>query len=255
MIVATLLVRDEDEIVEANITHHLNNGVDCFIVTDNGSIDNTKNILKKFEKHILNLVTINEYNYNQDKWVTAMTREAFKHGADWVINLDADEFWCNVGYLNTISKKFGKIALGPYRNHVPLYGLTYGEFSESTMPYWVVAQHPGRVAYRPTKDSQVTQGNHDVYYVDGGYVFLDCIPIHHYPVRSYKHFETKVRNGGSAYINAGAGYGGLGTHWRQWYESYLNGSLKDVYYSMVYDPYYAMNNFNVGIDIKEEYII
>ena len=42
----TLLVRDEIDIVETNILFHLEQGVDEVIVTDNGSVDGTRDVLE-----------------------------------------------------------------------------------------------------------------------------------------------------------------------------------------------------------------
>jgi len=49
-LVMTLLVRDEEDIIGENIEFHIRQGVDFFLVMDNNSIDNTKNILKKYEE-------------------------------------------------------------------------------------------------------------------------------------------------------------------------------------------------------------
>jgi len=42
----SILVRDEANIIEANIRHHAASGVSSFIVTDNGSVDGTRELLE-----------------------------------------------------------------------------------------------------------------------------------------------------------------------------------------------------------------
>jgi glycosyltransferase involved in cell wall biosynthesis len=49
-LVMTLLVRNEEELVAANLDHHLAQGVDLVIVTDNGSTDATRALLAPHEK-------------------------------------------------------------------------------------------------------------------------------------------------------------------------------------------------------------
>ena len=91
----TLLVRDEEDVLEANITYHLEQGVDLLIVTDNLSVDGTRDILESYEKagH-LHYILETDDDFSQSDWVTRMARMASTdYGADWVINNDADEFW------------------------------------------------------------------------------------------------------------------------------------------------------------------
>ncbi len=98
----TLLARNEDDIIEECIKFHLSHGVDFIIATDNGSIDKTRDIFLKYQKQgVLHLIDEPEHNYNQDKWVHNMIILAKKkYKADWVINVDADEFWfCNYGNI------------------------------------------------------------------------------------------------------------------------------------------------------------
>ena len=94
-IIMTLLVRDEQDIIRENIEFHQSQGVDYFIVTDNNSVDLTPRFLKEYEKKgVLRYIFEGHDNYNQHAWVTRMARLAHvEHGADWVINNDADEFW------------------------------------------------------------------------------------------------------------------------------------------------------------------
>lgn len=91
----TLLVRDEQDILEANLRYHLEKGIDHFIVTDNRSEDATPDILRAHES-AGHLTYISEQgdDYSQSRWVTRMARlAATEYDADWVINNDADEFW------------------------------------------------------------------------------------------------------------------------------------------------------------------
>lgn len=91
----TLLVRDEEDILEQHLDFHLGHGVDFVIATDNLSQDRSGEILRRYERAgRLRLLDEPEDNYSQAKWVTRMARmAATEYGADWVINSDADEFW------------------------------------------------------------------------------------------------------------------------------------------------------------------
>ena len=70
-------------------------GVDHVIATDHRSDDGTTDILESYERDgTLTLLREDGETLEQAAWVTRMARlAATEHGADWVINCDADEFW------------------------------------------------------------------------------------------------------------------------------------------------------------------
>jgi Glycosyl transferase family 2 len=93
-LVQTLVVRDEADIVDAQIAFHLNAGVDFVIATDHDSGDGTTEILESYARQG-HLHLIRESGKNREsKWDTHMARlAATEYGADWMIDCDADEFW------------------------------------------------------------------------------------------------------------------------------------------------------------------
>jgi hypothetical protein len=123
-----LTVRDEADIIEDNLRYHRAQGVDLFVVADNGSTDGTVEILERhaatglveLERIPGSLETIWE------EGATRIARRAGELGADWVIHADADEFWWPVRgnlkqALGSIPDEFGMV-LGPRTEFVPRPG-------------------------------------------------------------------------------------------------------------------------------------
>ena len=89
-LVMCLKVRDEADIIEDNLRYHRAQGVDFFIVTDNGSVDGTLEILRRWERDGRSAgdrgAGTSTRTTAQD-WVTRMARlAATDHGADWVLH-------------------------------------------------------------------------------------------------------------------------------------------------------------------------
>ena len=117
-LVMTLKVRDEEDILEQNLRFHHALGVDFFIVTDNGSVDGTREILGRYEEAGLARVIREEAGDLRAlgaEWYTRMARmAATEYDADWVINNDADEFWWPISgtladSLEAIPERFGSV--------------------------------------------------------------------------------------------------------------------------------------------------
>ena len=244
-LVMTLLVRDEEDIVADNLDFHLAQGVDEVIVTDNGSVDGTLEILRAYEaRGLVRIIVEPTDDYSQGRWVTRMARiAATEHKADWVINNDADEFWWpREGTLRTLFEGLGGdvgVVVGHRTNFVPR--------PEDDRPYWermtlrereslnpVGKPLPPKLAHRAHPEIVVVQGNHRIKGPDVGSEVDDgSIEILHFPMRSYAQFENKIIKGGRAYARNKELPEKTGRTWRRLYETWEQGGLPAHYEASV----------------------
>jgi glycosyltransferase involved in cell wall biosynthesis len=244
-LVMTLLVRDEEDIVADNLDFHLSQGVDEVIVTDNGSVDGTLEILRSYEaRGLVRIIVEPTDDYSQGRWVTRMARmAATEHKADWVINNDADEFWWpREGTLRTLFERLGDdvgAVVGHRTNFVPR--------PEDDRPYWermtlrereslnpVGKPLPPKLAHRAHPEIEVVQGNHRIKGPDVGSELDDgSIEILHFPMRSYAQFENKIVKGGRAYARNKELPEKTGRTWRRLYETWEEGGLPAHYEASV----------------------
>jgi len=247
-VVMTLLVRDEEDILQANLDFHLAHGVDFFIITDNLSVDGTRDIIQSYVRRGL-AVCINESedNYAQAVWVTRMARmAASRYGADWVINSDADEFWIGAGWYKDIKQCLLSVSpeaacLSVSRsNFIPVDEVGAGFFADRMTLRETVSLNtegqplPPKVCHRGYADIDVEQGNHAV--ARGGMSMsaaLGPLMILHYPVRSYRQFENKIVKGGAAYARNTELPIQVGATWRNLYKTWQQGGLRARYREMV----------------------
>lgn len=205
----TLLARNEADIVDAQLTYHLNAGVDFVIATDNRSDDGTTEILERYERAgRLHLIRESGDDYRQNEWVTRMARlAATDFGADWVINSDADEFWWPRGgtlkdVLEAVPERFG-VVRGCWRHFLPRP--EHDEFFAERMTVRLRAPaSPGdkatiyhahqKVAHRARSDVTVEMGNHDATAEGGLLPFRGWHPLEvlHFSFRSRAQFEQKA---------------------------------------------------------------
>jgi glycosyl transferase family 2 len=236
----TLLVRDEEDIIAANIAYHLSRGVDHIIVTDNRSVDGTHAILEEFVRTgRVTLLDERGDNFSQFLWVTRMARAAAEMGADWVINSDADEMWWALQgdlktELETIPPECGSLIV-PRSNVLPLRVLSGHAFErmvfrevESTNTRG--QPQPGKAIHRATRDIEVQNGNHTVLSPSlGPSANALGMMIWHFPYRSYAQYEHKIANGGAAMARNMTLPKGIGIHWRDRYERLQAGTLRAWY--------------------------
>jgi glycosyltransferase involved in cell wall biosynthesis len=92
-IAAVMVVRNEADLLGANLRYHASQGISEFRIVDNGSSDRTPQLLQTMARELDVLWTRDEGPFHQSDMTTELAREAFHSGARWIVPLDADEFW------------------------------------------------------------------------------------------------------------------------------------------------------------------
>ena len=207
----TLLVRDEADIVDAQVAFHLHAGVDLRHRNGQRSSDGTTEILERYERAgRVRLLREQGDEVHQAEWVTRMARlAATEHDADWVINSDADEFWWPregslKDVLAAVPDRFG-VVRGAWRHFLPRPD-DGAFFAERMVVRLARPAHPGvkttvfhahqKVAHRAVADVHVEIGNHDA--VGTGLLPLRGwlpIEVFHFSFRTVEQVEKKGRGG------------------------------------------------------------
>jgi Glycosyl transferase family 2 len=214
-LVMTLLARDEADIIDAWLALHLNAGADFVIATDNRSTDGTTEILERYAREgRVQVIHEPGEDLRQDEWVTRMARlAATEHGADWVINSDADEFWWPRGaslaeMLAAVPPRYGTV--GAFLRMFPPRPAGEGSFAERmTTRFSALApiNDPAslykpirKVVHRGHPEIRVTRGNHAL--VDSPFAPLRGwfpIEVFHFPLRSPEQCAHKAKLQGEAF--------------------------------------------------------
>jgi hypothetical protein len=244
-LVMTMVVHDEEELLAANLDYHFAQGVDFALVTDHESTDATAEILAGYTRRGL-VEAFREEGpaLEQGAWTTRMARRAAtEHGADWVINNDADEFWWPLAgdlkdMLGAIPARYGQLAVARH-NFLPRPG---------DEPFWermVVREARSRnlvgdelepnAVHRGHPEVEVEGGNHWVS-APGGLDPAPRVPlveVLHFPVRGYEQFERKVVAHALAYLALPDRDPDVGRDQIALYEMQQRGELRDHFAQMV----------------------
>lgn len=210
----TLIVRDERDIVEQHLAFHRAAGVSAVIVTDHASSDGTEDVLARYEREgFATVFREPDGPFLQREWVTRMARlAATEHGADWVLNSDADEFWWPRGgslteVLGAIPRRYG-VVQSFVRHFVPVEA--DGRSFDDRMTYRLSPTAPvndpaspwrpyRKVVHRAAPDIQLVEGGHAIRSTDlqplRGWYPIECL---HFPLRTPAQVDRKGRAWGDA---------------------------------------------------------
>jgi glycosyltransferase involved in cell wall biosynthesis len=247
---ANLSVVDEVELIERAIHHLRAIGVDLIIACDLGSTDGTYEIMERYrsdDDFWLFRLTEEGEQYDSD-WIRANVALVKSAGIDWVLFLDADEFWIpRGGSLKALPFLEEFDVLSVDRFNVPL-GVN-GPMMPSRLvpehyddllviakpvedPRAHLAQNPGdawirmwqdpKVMFRPERIISLAVGAHDVFPCDLTPLRRtrpsDLVVIH-LPFTTQKRFARKIDNIRRALgdiHNYDFDYDAPAWHWRRW---------------------------------------
>jgi glycosyltransferase involved in cell wall biosynthesis len=217
-----IIVRDEADIIRANVFYHLSLGLDRLLIIDNGSSDGTDQILKDLSRDSRVRWTRDTGPWRAGHFATQLAREAFREGADWIVPIDTDEFWhvpsgslrrvlkrseagaLRVRTLNFIQRReqtesspeallhmtrrtpepVAKDNIKPIRKLVETGQIALVELEPATK--WIV---------RPSSTMEIARGYHDIEGLTGLRKVTDEIVRLHAPLRSLERLRAKTEAG------------------------------------------------------------
>ncbi len=252
-LIMTLLVKDEEYLIEKNIRFHKEMGADGFIVTSHNSTDRTNEILEKLKKEGLVLEIIYETDpaYNQVKFVDRMIKLAKrKYKADWIINADADEFYyskdlnlkksiikykkTNVNVLKVDSTFYypdnrDDFLSSPYFATRPFHEYAaqkLGIIDKPEFKGFIGSQGCTKVIHKTKGYRRIIIGNHDIKMRNKVCVEPAEITLYHYTIRNFNESIKKVERYKESLKLIGEGFG---VHMRKLIKQYESGELKENY--------------------------
>ncbi len=253
-LVMTILVKNESDIIEANIRTHSNLGVDAFMIMDNNSTDGTREILSKLSKEF-DITIIDEKGYYQQK--KFMTKLAFlvkkKYKPDWIINSDADEFWIPIDNRNLkehLKFKGGVVRVDRF-NILPLvesidrdnifFNSIYEVTNQISYRFLnredisiLLGQASRKVITNPHGLIKINSGNHSAEHIAfWNKKTIKGIRNYHYPIRSYKQFEKRVITRKELLENFPNVK--MGDHYRDLVKKYNRGDLREEYMRYIFN--------------------
>jgi glycosyltransferase involved in cell wall biosynthesis len=218
---ALMVVRNEADILPINLLHHFSAGIDHVFAVDNGSSDETPDILEQFAREGRLTWRRDTGTYRQSALTTELARHAHQQGADWVIPIDADEFWhapdgslaeilsesqagaLLVDVINFVQRRDQQRA-GPdcllyatRRAPIPIGPLeAIRDHVENREYGFVEMKYQPKYVSRASAAIEIDIGNHHVHAVDGAaHEPTDRILCLHVPLRSRETLEAKVEHG------------------------------------------------------------
>ncbi len=252
------MVRNEEDVVRANVLYHLAAGFDNILIVDNASTDGTRKALRRLGRDPRVRWTRDRGAFRQGEVFTELAREAFAEGADWVAPIDADDFWhapgpsikdvlansgasaLKVRHLDFVQRreqtKSDPDELLTMTRRVPEpvdRALAPDLLAAGKVSYIQMARLP-KVVSRASEAMKMVKGAHSLAGVEGPVLETDDLVLLHAPLRSLAHLEARAA---SADRRTGTGKSlGPGWHARRWQKLREEGVLEEEWAANSYDP-------------------
>ncbi|ONI83295.1 hypothetical protein ALI22I_32680 [Saccharothrix sp. ALI-22-I] len=269
-VVGVAMVRDEDDVLATTLGHHLSIGVDEVLVVDNGSSDGTGRILRGMSRSTGRVHwTRDDGEFRQSEVTTALAREAVDRGADWIVVIDADEFWHVDGDLRTrLAASRADVLQCPVVNFVQERGRRRNasqgllrmnhrveravgpvdrtvELVTSRQIGFIEMQYPPKCISRAVSTIEVHPGNHGVSGLEGPQERVEDIACLHAPLRSRADLERKAEQGVRV-AQSPAFRPDQGWHVRRWRDLVVDGDLDAEWAANSYDEAGSLDVFGLA---------
>lgn len=252
-LVMTILVKNEVDIIEDNIRFHHTQGIDAFLIMDNGSCDGTVECLQSLSNEFDITIIVNLGIYDQGPWMTELAKQARQQlGADFVISNDADEFWSvkgrslkealNKGDVLVTAKRYNFIqsleamntkiqySTTPYKVICPVLYSKEDQLKRAGLALPLVKISP-KIIVKPQGLLKIKGGNHRAKHLKfWKHRETSDIEVHHYPIRNYAQFEANIEN--RRLLLDQAPNTRMGVHYKRWAELLRQGKLKQEFDNM-----------------------
>ncbi|MBV9115173.1 MAG: glycosyltransferase family 2 protein [Hyphomicrobiales bacterium] len=218
MLVGISLIRNEEDLVETTLRHHLRQGVEHILIADNGSTDGTARVLEKLARQDrrIHWTRSGDLSFQQAELVTDLARTAIKNGASWILPFDADEFWwapgglapqlrtsnadlISVPVVNFIQhreqarREPRAVLSAVYRNAAKIGDFRKARFSVEAGEYaYVEAPYQRKNILRAATGMRIGPGNHTARGVGPRRSRRDSFACFHLPLRAMEIFLEKA---------------------------------------------------------------
>lgn len=271
-----MMIKDEEDIIYENLIWHFCLGFRKFVIVDNNSSDNTRSLIEKFKKEVLNqaiVVIIDDpiLEYIQNKVTTSafLLAKMIWPDVEWVFPVDADEFWLVENKLKDILQIIPNDVdiIAVYSS---VYYASNDYYKLKNQPFWKKIHYrtngyeKRKIALRTKINFLIDMGNHSAHFDYENefwrqitltdkpfYINADIIGIHmrEFSIRSPEQLHKKFSNSMIAVI-AAKDKGFINKNIRFYGDSYLeyveiygdyakNKTFKDTMLSKnnsIYDP-------------------
>lgn len=258
----SIMVRDEEDIIEKNIRFHATMGVEQFFVVNNASVDNTRDIIEslKTEYDIQLIDNPDKQGYRQEEWMTKMVTLAKQTDCDWLINNDADEFWMPdnqesiLPYLNRQDAvlQIDRFNMQNYEGLESIFDSEYlsfrpveYDFSHTDFPNDYINVNLAPCLYKVMTNIhgllKIRGGNHAAKHIADTLkrrrFTRHCrdITIYHYPIRSFEQFKKRLLI--IKQIGDAGNLSQMGGSARYWYQAAKTGQIEAAYEQLIFNEH------------------